>query len=355
MEKAKITLLILVISIGLGLASKYKWEANLPQSLVIGLYTTILGILVAFYFGFQKYRQDHFSKLGQFSNISKALLEIERVRSPNRWAEGTSILTLFEDNLDLWRKRICEISDRDQVELWLAILRLYLLEEGKDLGASSLSTNVDIYARLLMQTISYHIDSYGKDAVIVILTSLLPIEWYQWPSADAFERERVYSYRKSLKQYIEDHSNKGIKPDLRRYIITSKESACFKKSSDLFADEVYLKRYIDDLHFRDSDALYFEVENLGDVFPKDYRDVLFFGKCDKKGITWRWAVESNMDPGFPVMFVKFYDCKTVNDPATFCGYDVCTFVNAIHGISEPLIQRIQSQKISDIAEEANGS
>ena len=350
----------------LALASWYFEAATPFEAILLGLFLGILEALIVVRVAISDTQTElkrEFSEsctivrqdLAQFGAVNSALIDLELHRSRSSLPNGLNrnLIETFHDNLSLWQKRVCrpDAAMSDQRDLWLAVLALYLREESRDLKAKKLATNIEIYVAFLMNSMKYHVDKYGNDAVVRILTSILPHQWWDWGSRRAkkapgtsikdleFQQEVIDDYRERIADYILQMKRKSVAPDFRRYIIVCGSGSSWEPRDELMAERHRERRaeYVKRLHFEPNQARYYVDSGM---IPPSYRDILFFGRKCGRDVEWRWGIESNMDPGFTVMFTRFYDTDDLAIPAFVPekNVDLPRFLAAVEKDSHPLLE-----------------
>jgi hypothetical protein len=367
-KKLKITeftwgVLIIFISIIIPFCSKYlKPEPELSQKIIIGLFTGILGILIRIWFLMNRYQEIIVEQvkrnLVSFGDIVRSLVRLQESQKDRRG------VILLGESLKKWleytRKEDSKFADSNN--LWSIVFEQYMKEEVRDISSRRVATNIEIYTELLSSFVSYYIERYQKDAVIFIVTSLLPSQWYN-PETWIAGFDRVEDYRRSLEEIIRQKRKEGlIVRNYKRHIAvqSSQNLRGFSLLAELGQEsKETLKKYINDLHFEHSDpqkhsdqltqAYFFDINNprgFKGEFQHDLKDLLLFGYIPKgtDKPEYTWGIQSDMDPAFPAMFITLYDPSqnSLGDVKIFSKVSLQSFISKIEFSRSPLKLKLQA-------------
>ncbi len=232
----------------------------------------------------------------------------------------------FEKLLAAWNGRLQgapELSDP-----WRLALELYLVEEIRDLNSKIMVTNSLIYSYLLISFVKYFVETYQKDAMILVLTSLDLPSWSEggksWKDEQLTDTQRsiIARYKADFTKYTKIKRN--IPALFGRYMACVEDKA-FCNEYDLpgyndlqtyaKSHSAALSEYLQGLHFGDEQAYYLKWDRMfhdarGDPAPPDaiMRDLLFFGFRGGNGAEqWIWAISSSLGLDQETVMVRLYD------------------------------------------------
>lgn len=366
MKRAEILfgIVIVLVSIFIGFFARSLPGITTVERVLIGILVSILGLLGLLRYTVESYREslrqqlEH--SLHRFGSIISCLMSLTSIDETGflgkrkdkileHVPELRDSVSALSENLSIWasysKKEGKEFTDSN--DLWQIAFNLYLFEENRDITACKVATNIEIYTNFLFSCIKYFVEKYERHAAIFIITSLLPSDWYAWKGS-SMDAEHVYRYREAIRNWINMKSTQGIKvQNFERYIVVQKsDNGDFRTLEDLKKEsnesKDVLRQYINELHFEKLDekdklrqANYFMREDIGQDFSSNYKDILIFGKKETGKIIWTWAIECNLEPHFPVMFIRIYDPSKLSDPEVFAGSSVDIFTGSIrrHSVS----------------------
>lgn len=352
-------IIIVIISTFIGVICSLSKTLSWDRSLALSLLFIILGLLIRYKFMLENKTKDIYESikdgLSPLSSEIQFLFNLSNKDNESFILDDANKNTILDldlrdtsyesdeskivlKNLKLWSQKLFnENVSVETKDLWRIIFNVYMNEENKDLRNGKIATNIEIYTNLMNSNIKYFVEKYGEKAVIFIVTSLLPSEWYENKNWIGQEFTFVANYRNVIKKYIKTKKSKGINLKyFNRYIVleNSQDGSTFKSKEDLDNDINYYEKYLKDLHFEVSQAKYF-YKTIFRNFSNNYRDILIFGNKEGENIRYHWAIQSTMVPSFPVMFISFYDAQTLAAKC-FAEADIYNFTDTIENNSHPI-------------------